>query len=356
MANNFFETWMQAVKVSLSFLSTPVDSNTVQEQKKEKKNPHPLEAEIGSFKKTIVYQNDIFTLYSYAKKDAKTPLLIVNPLINGSYILDLLPEISLIRHWSKKNIAVYLIEWKNITAYHKKYDFEYYVKNGVSQALEEVFKLEQQPVVLAGHCLGGLLTSAHLACGNDSRVKKYLSLNSPYDLSKLGKIKEMAMFLNVDETVDFFENIPAEQMKFLFQMINPVLKMQAMTAVFFKSDPIYLRTYRALLKWREDHINMPGEFARFLLKDLFQENRLFNEEMKLFGKKASLKKIKVPTLNVISQYDELTPFLSCQALIQKAPQTKELILPDGHLALVLLPSMEIDVLPFWEKITKWILA
>ena len=253
-------------------------------------------------------------------------------------------------------MAFYLIHWKNIEEYRAEYSFEYYLKHGVDESVGRVYEREQKKLILAGHCLGGLLASSHLACGSDRRISKYLSLNSPCDLSKLGKIREMARFLKVDETVDFFGNIPAEQMKFLFQMINPALKMQAMTAIFFKSDPGFMRAYRALLKWREDHINMPGEFARTLLKDFFQENRLFEEKMSFFGKKASLKKIKVPVLNVVSESDDIAPMASGQGLKEKVPQTEEMILPDGHLALTLLPVMGQDVLPFWKKLLDWILA
>jgi len=314
-----------------------------------------VDGEVGSSKKTLIYENDIMELYSYNGL-RKKPILIVNPLINGYYILDILPEISFTRFLIENEYSPYIIKWKNLKEYDKKYNMVYYVINGVKESVEKVVEIEKQNIVMIGHCLGGILASLYLSYTDNYLVDKYISMNSPYDFSKMGVVSFLTSpeFVNVDKLVDSLGNIPAEFQTLSFQLINTGVRFKSLMAILYNyKNKFFVRVYNALLKWRDDNIDMPGEFARELVKDFFQSNKFFNEELIFLNKKISLSSIKIPILNIVSQYDDIAPYSACDALSLKT-NTDKIVLPDGHLAIVLMSMIGVDHKQYWEKILEWI--
>jgi polyhydroxyalkanoate synthase len=311
--------------------------------------------EIGSSKKELVLENEIMELYRY-QGEADVPNLIVTPLINGYYILDILPEASFIQYLVENKMAPYIIKWKNIPEYKEELDFDYYVENGVKKALDTIYERENKNMILTGHCLGGLMTSSYLAAYADERILKYLSLNTPYDFSKMEEVGKLTSpeLVDVDKLVDAMGNVPASFMNLSFQFINPMMRLKSTMSLFYNyfNEP-FLRIYKALLYWRDDNIDMPGEFARNLVKDFFQQNKLFQEKKKVNGKKASLKNIKIPVMNVMSTNDDVAPAPACEALKEKTKISK-LVLPDGHISIVTMSLMGEDPKKYWKKILTWL--
>ncbi|HCL56682.1 MAG TPA: hypothetical protein DHW82_06695 [Spirochaetia bacterium] len=315
-----------------------------------------ISKEIGSYPKKTIFENELMEIYCYEGKK-EIPLLIITPHINAYYVLDLLPEVSFIKYLSENDFAPYLVRWKEPKEYEMKWNIEYYIQNGVKKAIDEVYEKENKKLVLLGHCLGGVLTSSYLSSFKDERISKYVSLNSPYDFSKMGEVTRMTSkeFLDVDKLVDSLGNIPSDFMTFGFQFINPAIRFHGLMAIFHNYfNKQFVRLYKALIYWREENIDMPGEFARDLIKNYFQENLLFRGNLKIGGVKADLKTIEIPVLNIISMLDDVAPYPSCDALKEKVKDIKTIVLPDGHLAVILLIMMNIPLEPYWKEILSWI--
>ncbi len=209
-----------------------------------------------------------------------------------------------------------------------------------------------------GHCLGGVLASSYLSAKKDVRISKYVSLNSPFNFSKMGEVSRLThkLVLDVDKLVDSFGNVPTEFMNMSFQFINAGARFKALMGIFsFYNNKKLVSIYKALLKWKEDNIDMPGEFARKFLKEFYQENRLFNERMLVFGKKASLKNIKIPFLNIVSLQDDIAPVDACSAIKEKVKKVETIEFSSSHLAIV-LEEIYTDnkIIDQWEKILNWL--
>jgi len=312
--------------------------------------------DIGSTPKELILETDIFILYRY-NGEAKKPVLIVTPMINGYYVLDLLPEISFIRYLCEQGYAPYLIRWKNLENYDKKITFDYYITQGIRKAVQLIHAREKQNLILIGHCLGGVQASTYLAYYQQSYVDRYVSMNSPYDFERMGEVSRLTSkeMIDIDKIVDTLGNVPAEYMNMAFQFINSGMRFKAMMGIFhFYTNKEMIRVYKSLLQWREDNIDMPGEFARKFIRDFFQLNKFFNETLSIHKKKVSLTSIKIPVLNIISTYDDIAPVAACRALGEKIAGVEELELPDGHLGILIMkPVLNIEHLPFWEKILSW---
>ena len=119
-------------------------------------------------KGAVVAQNSVFELIQYAPQTAKVrtvPLLIVPPVINKFYVLDLAPGRSMIDYLVAQGQQVFLISWRNPQARHRDWGFDTYGA-AIVEALGAVQTIAgTDSVHLLGTCSGGTLavmTAAHL--------------------------------------------------------------------------------------------------------------------------------------------------------------------------------------------------
>ena len=123
---------------------------------------------VATTKGTVVLQSSVFELIQYAPQTAKVrtvPLLIVPPVINKFYILDIAPGRSMIEYFVAQGQQVFTISWRNPQARHRDWGFDTYGA-AVVEALGAVQKIAgTDSVHLLGACSGGILaamTAAHL--------------------------------------------------------------------------------------------------------------------------------------------------------------------------------------------------
>jgi polyhydroxyalkanoate synthase subunit PhaC len=98
------------------------------------------------------------------------PLLIVPPMINKYYILDLAPGRSLIEHLVGSGQQVFVISWRNPDARHRDWGADAYGRAILEalQATRRICRVDRS--LLLGLCSGGILaamTLAHLAAAGD---------------------------------------------------------------------------------------------------------------------------------------------------------------------------------------------
>ena len=144
-------------------------------------------------KGAVVAQNSVFELIQYAPQTAKVrtvPLLIVPPVINKFYVLDLAPGRSMIDYLVAQGQQVFLISWRNPLARHRDWDFDTYGA-AIVEAMDAVDKIAGTDTVqLLGICSGGTLaamTAAHLTeIGEADRIAGFALAVTVLDQSRAG--------------------------------------------------------------------------------------------------------------------------------------------------------------------------
>jgi len=144
-------------------------------------------------KGAVVAQNSVFELIQYAPQTAKVrrvPLLIVPPVINKFYVLDLAPGRSMIEYLVAQGQQVFLISWRNPLARHRDWDFDTYGA-AIVEAMDAVDKIAGTDTVqLLGICSGGTLaamTAAHLTdIGEADRMAGFSLAVTVLDQSRAG--------------------------------------------------------------------------------------------------------------------------------------------------------------------------
>jgi polyhydroxyalkanoate synthase len=142
---------------------------------------------------SVVYRTEEFELIQYAPQTDEVyavPLLMVPPVINKFYIMDIAPGRSMIEYFVRQGVQVFAISWRNPTAENRNWGFDTYGQ-AILNALEAVEKITQTDRThLQASCSGGILaamTAAHLnAIGEGHRLAGLTLMVTVLDQRKAG--------------------------------------------------------------------------------------------------------------------------------------------------------------------------
>jgi polyhydroxyalkanoate synthase len=148
---------------------------------------------VATTKGSVVLQTSVFELIQYAPQTAKVrtvPLLIVPPVINKFYIMDIAPGRSMIEYFVAQGQQVFIVSWRNPQARHRDWGFDTYGA-AIVEALGAVQKIAgTDSVHLLGACSGGILaamTAAHLTeIGEADRIAGFALTVTVLDQSRAG--------------------------------------------------------------------------------------------------------------------------------------------------------------------------
>jgi len=117
----------------------------------------------------VVFRTEVFELIQYLPQREKVrqyPLLMIPPVINKFYILDLAPGRSLVEYLLREGQQVFVVSWRNPDARHRDWGLDVYGQ-AIIDALTAIEDISACPRTnLLATCSGGILaamTLAHLA-------------------------------------------------------------------------------------------------------------------------------------------------------------------------------------------------
>jgi polyhydroxyalkanoate synthase len=142
---------------------------------------------------SVVFRCEEFELIQYAPQTEKVlsaPLLMVPPVINKFYIMDIAPGRSMIEYFVRQGVQVFAISWRNPSAENRNWGFDTYGQ-AILNALEAVEKITQTARThLQASCSGGILaamTAAHLnSSGEGQRLASLTLMVTVLDQRKAG--------------------------------------------------------------------------------------------------------------------------------------------------------------------------
>src|ERR1700722_15030034 len=118
---------------------------------------------------SVILRTPVFELIQYRPATAtvrQIPLLIVPPVINKFYVMDLAPGRSMAEYLVGQGLQVFMISWRNPDARHAKWDLDTYGQ-AILDAMDATARITgSEQTVLAGACSGGIIAAmvaAHLA-------------------------------------------------------------------------------------------------------------------------------------------------------------------------------------------------
>ena len=126
---------------------------------------------------SVILRTPVFELIQYRPATAtvrQVPLLIVPPVINKFYVMDLAPGRSMAEYLVGQGLQVFMISWRNPDARHAKWDLDTYGQ-AIVDAMDATARITgSEQTALAGACSGGIvaaMVAAHLAhTGQQDRI------------------------------------------------------------------------------------------------------------------------------------------------------------------------------------------
>ena len=283
------------------------------------------------------------------------PILIVASLINRYYVLDLLPELSVLAQLNSRGFDVYVLDWKAPGARGPELGFADYVDGVIPDAAAKAAQRHggRLPAVI-GYCMGGTL-AAIFAARHPDRLKSLVLLGTPiaFGLSgALHKLTDRRRF-DADLLMDALGNMPPAMMQSGFKLLNPADAWNKMASLLRDAgDAERVRHFVALESWLDDNIAFPGGVYREYIRALYQDDRLSRGTMTVAGTPVDLRKLTAPLLNVIALRDHICAPPASRALMALvgAGDKQVMEFDTGHIGLT---TSRRSLAELWPRIAAW---
>jgi len=170
-----------------------------------------------------------FALFHYNPADkranGKAPVLIIYAFINRHYILDLLPQVSIIRSLLTNGLDIFATDWGTPSSYDQDLSLHHYINNYLDKSVDKIREhTNSDKVSIFGYCWGGDLAVMYAALYPE-KVKNLITLATPGDFSlDDGLLSLWTKRMNVDSLADAFGNAPSIMLNAAFALRSPDYK------------------------------------------------------------------------------------------------------------------------------------
>lgn len=287
----------------------------------------------------VLWEAGTTRLLDYGKSStADGPTLLVVPsLINRAYILDLMPERSLLRALAGAGLRPLLVDWGAPGEVERGFTLSDYVDGRLQRALDVALARAGRPVVVVGYCMGGLLAVA-LACRRLGDLAGLVCLATPWDFHAERAAQAKLIGASVESWSPMLARmgvLPVDAIQALFSTIDP-LRVVRKFVHFADLDPESpaAQLFVAVEDWLNDGVPLAASVARECLAGWYGDNAPMRGEWRIAGQAVRPEKLELPSLAVIPDQDRIVPPASALALARLLPEAEELRPAAGHIGMV----------------------
>lgn len=317
------------------------------------------EVEMSTTPKELIYEEDKMKVFHYTplvKDPHGIPVLIVYALVNRQYMLDIQADRSIIKNWLEAGLDVYIIDWGYPDQTDKYLTLEDYIEGYIHDAINLVrrrHKLEK--INLLGICQGGTMSLIYSAL-HPEKILNLVTIVTPFDFSTDdGLLITWGRHLNIDNIVDYFGTVPGSFMNYGFNMLKPFQLTLDKYVNFVESmdKPEAVKDFIRMEKWIYDSPDQAGEMLRRFINELYKENKLAKGTLEVGGRIVNIKKVTMPFLSVLGQFDHLVPPAATRPMLDAVGSTDKTLLeyPTGHIGIFVSSKSQREVAP---AISTWI--
>ncbi|MEO8465164.1 MAG: alpha/beta fold hydrolase [Gammaproteobacteria bacterium] len=304
----------------------------------------------------VVDESGLLRLRRYRPDNVEAngpPVLLVYSLFKRPYVLDLLPERSIVRNLLAQGFTVYLTDWQAPDAENAERGFDAYVNGDLACAVEYVRTHEGvERVPLIGNCFGGLLALLYAAL-HPENVARVVPVGAPIELQS-----PFAPTI-VEYVVRMFGNVPGWWIRAWLNAGVPGPAQLSRYVADELQEPALSRTTagarvaRALQPWLESDVPLTGQVFREAMCNAYWNRDLAQGRLRVGGRFAALENIRCPVLNVSGERDRLVPPISSNALVDRLGRdaVTNFVFPATHLGLLLGSAAHAEL---WPRIGAWL--
>jgi polyhydroxyalkanoate synthase len=290
----------------------------------------------------LVWKRDKARLWRYrsAERRLRPPVLIVHSLVSKSYILDLLPNTSMVRYLLGEGFDIFLLDWEPPDSADAENTLETYVDGYIPEAIGALLEeAGAEEVTLIGYCFGGVLTLLLAAAHPELPVRNLMVMATPCDYREMGFMSDMFREhrLDADDVIDETGMVPARALDEGFQSLKPT-EILTQRVNFFQNlwNDQFVEGFLAIAIWARDQVPFPGGVFRQTVERLIRQNALYEGVIPYGRGEVRLRDIRCPFLNAYAEQDGITPAASSEPLTRMvgSDDVSELRLESGHIGFV----------------------
>jgi polyhydroxyalkanoate synthase len=318
------------------------------------------EVEVGTTESDVVYQENKLELHHYEPRTEEqhdVPILVAYALINRPYILDLQPDRSVIRTLLDQGFDVYMIDWGEPSTLDRSLTLEDYVTRYIDNCVDVVReRSELESINLLGYCMGGTMSVMYASLFPE-KVRNLGLMAAGLCFDQTGGVLEMwgdDEHYSPRQVTDTFGNVPSEFLDVGFALMDPVENYYAKYLRLYDNmdDREFVRNFARMEEWINDGIDVAGETYVQFLEDIYQDNKLYRNELSLGDHHVDLDDIDMPLLNIVAEYDHLIPPEASKPFneVVGSEDTTTLEFPTGHIGMS-VSSRSHEKL--WPEVCDW---
>jgi len=316
--------------------------------------------EVGQTPSEVVYEENKLDLLHYesrTEKQNEVPILVVYALINRPYILDLQPDRSVIRKLLDAGHDVYMIDWNEPSRLDQHLGLSDYVNRYMDNCVDEVRERSgQESINVLGYCMGGTMSAMYAALYPE-KVNGLGLMAAGLCFDDTGGVLEEwgdDEYYDPEDVTDAFGNAPAGMLDDGFALMDPVNNYVSKYVTLFENleNDGFIENFARMEKWLGDGIDVAGKAYVEFLRDIYQDNKLYNNELYLDGEHVDLANIDMPVLQIIGEYDHLIPANASKPFndVIGSDDTEIIEYPTGHIGLSVSSSSHENV---WSRVCEW---
>ena len=325
--------------------------------------------DVGMTPSEVVYEENKLELLHYKPEDAgidvpedeqnEVPILVVYALINKPFILDLQPDRSVIRRLLEDGHDVYMVDWNEPSRLDQHLGLHDYINRYVDNCVDEVRERSGQDAInILGYCMGGTFSAIYTALYPE-KVNALALMAAGLYFDDTGGVLERwgsEEYYNPEAVVDTYGNVPSAMLDDGFKMTDPVDNYVRKYVTLFENleSDDFVENFARMERWLDEGIDLAGDAYVEFLRDIYQNNSLYNNEMELDGEHVDVNEIQVPILQIMGEYDHLIPPEASKPFndVVGTPdgQITTIEYPTGHIGMSVSGSTHAEV---WPQVCDW---
>jgi polyhydroxyalkanoate synthase subunit PhaC len=308
---------------------------------------HPYRRELAD--PPAIWADGESRLLDYGPANA-TPVLFVPSLVNRAYVLDLLPERSMLRWLGANGIRPLLLDW----GWPGPAERGFGLTDAIAGRLERALVSLGEPVVLTGYCMGGLLALA-AALRQPARVQALALLATPWDFHA----EQRAEAIRLGASLALFEpllaatlTLPIDALQTLFAAVEPgavAAKFRAFGHLDQASAAA--RDFVALEDWLNDGVPLAAPIAREVLSGWYRDNLPGTGQWRIGGDRVEPEALRCPTFVAVPSRDRIVPPGSALPLAERIPGAVLHRPAAGHISMTAGSRAEAEL---WQPLLDWL--
>ena len=316
--------------------------------------------EVGQTPSEVVYEENKLELLHYepmTEEQHDVPILVTYALINKPYILDLQPDRSVIRTLLEAGFDVYMIDWGEPSKLDRKLSLDDYVNRYIDNCVDVVRERSGQDAInILGYCMGGTMSAMYAALYPE-KVKNLALMAAGLCFAGEGGVLELwgaEDYYDPETVTETFDNVPAEFLDVGFALMDPVANNLTKYVRFYDNveDEDFVENFARMERWLSEGIDVAGVAYEEFIRDIYQENKLYKNELHLGDEHVDLEKIDMPVLQIVAEYDHLIPPGASKPFneVVSSDDTEIMEFATGHIGMSVSSRSHAEL---WPDVCEW---